>query len=192
MKNILIIAITSIGLLVSQSSLAANSEKSPDWNNIEVNFVTMNLEDQNKITPKGLSIKGTKQFAGDYFAIVGYATAEDELNNINFETTVYSFGVGNKTSISDKTDLYASLTYEYTDIGDYDIEGVALTLGVKHIIKNKIELDAKIINLVSNSESRLGLNVSAYYFVNDSFSLGIGYSLTSSIGIANIGARYSF
>jgi opacity protein-like surface antigen len=192
MKSIFIAAV-SFGVLFSQSVSAENTQMSPNWTNIEVNFVKMSLDATNKIKPEGFLLKGSNQFYKDYFTIASYAKVEDKYSDINIEIKNYSLGIGNKTSISDKTDLYAMITYNYAKFNNNeDTEGVALTLGAKHIVGNSTELDLSLINVLSEKESSYGLKFSANYFINKNVSINAGCSIFSDVNISTVGVRYSF
>jgi hypothetical protein len=188
MKPISIVAAT---LILSTQLVMAKTQTSPNWNNVEVNFITIDLED-NEIKPQGFNINGSYQFYNNYFTKISYSKATEKENGIEFKNNAYSLGIGNKLSLSRYTDLYASISYDYTETNKIDIDGLSLTVGARYMLNDSLELAGNVVNLISNSESNFRVNLNAQYLINDEFSVGVGYSIDSEAQTSNVGLRYSF
>ena len=191
MKRILTLTVASASILATQSILAEDNLISPKWNKIEIDFITISVDNNDELNPKGISIKGTKLLTNNIFGIAGYSYIEEDFMGINLEIDSYTIGLGHKQSISNNTDLYGALTYEYVNVNGFDDDAFKLTVGARHMVSNKIELGAKLDNLIANSESNLSFNVNANYLINDNFSVGIGYTIAEESKTTNIGVRLS-
>jgi hypothetical protein len=191
MKRILTLA-TAVGVLATQPLLAEDNVMSPKWNNIELDFVSLSIDDLNKVDPKGISLTGTKLITEDIFAVAGYSYLEDDYMNVDIELETYTLGLGMKKSVSKSTDLFGTLTYEHKDVNGFNDDGMALTLGVRHILNNNFELGAKIENERIAGEDGFSINANAHYLINNNVSVGVGYTIGEESKTANIGVRYSF
>ena len=88
-----------------------------------------------------------------------------------------AIGLGYHTQIAPKTDFTANVKVvnQDTDLAGDDT-GYSAGIGLRHMLVDKIEVDADIDYIDVNNDEDTRLKVGARYYINDTISAGVGYS----------------
>ena len=88
-----------------------------------------------------------------------------------------AIGLGYHTGIAPKTDFTANVKVvnQDTDLTGNDT-GYSVGIGLRHMLMDKLEVDADIDYIDVNKDDDTRLKVGARYYINETISAGVGYS----------------
>ena len=142
--------------------------------------------------------------AGYMYLNASYAHTEInvELESANVDAQVLELGVGVNLPISDSADVIAEIAYLDAKYSiDNRVQGVGisgsesgygLTLGVRAIASEQLQLGIAVQSADMGDESETGWTISADYFVSEALSPGVGFAKSSDSDAISVNARYSF
>jgi hypothetical protein len=195
MKQAIVLPALLSSLLLSTSAIA----DSPDWSLVQLNYSQIDIDDID-LDPAGFSLTGSMLPTENVILTASFGEIGDNIGPVDFNFFELSLGLGYRFAYSDSTDFYGIISYEYIDAevsSDSAFEvpnesGTALTVGVRSMYSENLELNANIsyIDIVDDSESTLG--VGAYYYMADSLALGFGYAVSSDGSTYGVSLRYGF
>lgn len=182
-----------LGISTSLSAQNIDIEKSkvkPSWNEVSINYLNTNVKDTNIINPEGFSIQANKLISKHVFLTLGFDYLEQE----NISGDKKSIGFGIRSDIGKTTDVYSKLTYERMDMNVNDIYayGYGLSLGLRHIVNNKVELSGEIKTTELNNIDEQSLKLNIDYLINNNFSIGVGNTFTEDYNMINAGFKLIF
>ena len=105
-----------------------------------------------------------------------------------------AIGIEYHTPIASNTDVTTNIKYvnQNIDAGNDD-DGYSAGVGVRHMLNDKVELDANIDYIDIDNSDDTSLKVGARYHINKSISAGVGYSTSEEdVDIISTNIRWSF
>lgn len=186
-------------LLLSLGS--AQAAESPRWDSASISYQSVDV-DGDKLT--GFAVSGSKLLGEDFFIVGSYGNASDDIeiynSSVEVDFNTLSVGLGYRHSISNSTDVFGVVSYEDMEVetsyqGNSESEsenGYGLTIGVRSMLSEKIELSGslKYVDIADETETAFG--VSALYNFTEQFSAGVGYSKADDVDTLSVSAVYFF
>ena len=137
-------------LVTALSASFSTLAKSPDWDYVELGYASVDINDISEVSPTGISIGGSKLVGENIFLVGRYSKLSDDFQGVDLDIDQSSLGLGYRYGVTDTTDLYAVVSYEYlkakASSGDINAEeddnGNGFTAGVRSRLTNSIEVDA--------------------------------------------------
>lgn len=148
----------------------------------------------------GVKFRGSVGTWNNLFAFVDYNSSDIDVSALvsnlqgqfpaddEFDFTAVRGGIGYKWSVAFQTDIYGAVSYDSTDFDfgsfagedfDTDDQGVGVTLGIRTMVKDHIELRA---HARYSGVGDVDLNTTE--FDSDTlFSVGFGYELVRGLSI---------
>jgi len=190
-KNLLL---TSL-LLTSISISSAVMAKAPSWNNIGLGYINVDIDDTD-FEPSGFVLSGSHLLNDNVYVHALYRSAEDDLFGDDLEISTLNLGLGYRHSLNATTDLFGEVSYlnveaEFSGQSE-DENGYSLTVGVKSVLIDNLEGALSATRDSLDGESETAINVGLSYFLNEQFSVGVGYSFADDAKILNVGVRFHF
>ena len=151
--------------------------------------------DEIGVDGNGYAIAGSVSIAPKLHLFAGY-----EGGNLDFdvEVTTWGAGIGYNTSLSDRTDAYARLSYEYIEVdvplgGSADDNGLGFGVGLRFAASDRLELDAGI-NYVDYGDAGddTGFAAGGLYNFTDSFALGLAAEWSDDVSVYSLSGRFYF
>lgn len=185
-----------IALLLASSTAFAES---PQWDTAYVSYLNSNVDVGSADESfNGFGIGGSASFQSDWLLVADLRSVSK--SSIDLRTT--SVGAGYRFSTSKTTDLYGTVTLETlaVDVGNNDSSetGFGVGVGIRSMLTPAVEVDAKVDYLNIDSETVTRARASAFYFINNDLSLGLGYEIYSpsdvelDINTLSATLRYNF
>lgn len=187
---------------------------SPNWNYVVGSYETAKLDSDFDLN--GYSIEGSMKVTNNIFINGKYMNIDGDNKKISFiegdqsvdvyvidnELTMGKVGVGYLLPLSDSTDFYTSMFYEYIDI-ESKISGVQFknensdynfgaSIGIKSQVTDNLELNGSIGHMTFINDSTVFVDVSTYYLINDMLSIGVGIFYIDDLASARLSAHYTF
>nr|WP_297347610.1 porin family protein [uncultured Glaciecola sp.] len=179
--------------MTSSATLAGT----PAFNFIEAGYGTADIDDVDEVSPSGFAIGGSFLVGESVFVTASYASLGDDVFGTDIDLVTSSIGLGYRLSLTDSTDAYASVSYEYVEadiegFGSEDDNGYGLTVGFRSRLTEQFELDGSIGYVDIADESETAVGISGHYYFTPNFAVGLSYSTTADISITGVSARYAF
>lgn len=184
--------------MVMLASNAFSKDISYDYIGVEYDSITD--------SSLGVDVDGTGFFVGGSFSIspnvavtAAYGTTSyDRVAGLDIDFTELNFGITAHTPLAPNTDLYGnfSVVKHESEVSDGfdtvtdDDTGNAISIGVRHMPSNKIELDIGFtsVDLYNDTESSLGIG--AQFYASEKLSVGIGYISADDVDTIVLNARF--
>lgn len=195
-EYLLVLVITGISL----SSYA----KEISYDFIEASYATGSIDTDTPagdVDFDGFAIAGSVSIVPHLALIASYSSVEtDPFFGITAEATDLSFGVLGYTNVAPNTSIFGSFevvnadaeaTDGITTIEDDDT-GNQISGGVRHMVSDMVELAAAITRVDVFDDTETGIGAGIRFYVNNSFSLGAGYSTSSDTDTLSFNARVDF
>ncbi|MEP7702371.1 porin family protein [Paraglaciecola sp. 25GB23A] len=191
-------------VLVSALLLAfgpVQASESPRWDSVSISYQSVDV-DGDKLTGFGLS--GSKLLAENFFVVGSYGSASDDIDvfgaNVELDFNTLSLGLGYRYAFSKSSDFFGVISYEDVEVeatyegnsesnGD---NGYGLTVGVRSMLSEKIELSGSIQYVDIADETETAFGVAALYNFTEQFSAGVGYSKADDLDTLSVSAVYFF
>ncbi|MFT6920100.1 MAG: hypothetical protein ACJA2G_002748 [Cognaticolwellia sp.] len=169
----------------------------PAFNFIEAGYGTADIDDVDEVSPSGFAIGGSFLVGESVFVTASYASLGDDVFGTDIDLVTSSIGLGYRLSLTDSTDAYASVSYEYVEadiegFGSEDDNGYGLTVGFRSRLTEQFELDGSIGYVDIADESETAVGISGHYYFTPNFAVGLSYSTTADVSITGVSARYAF
>jgi hypothetical protein len=178
-------------------STASFAQASPTWNLIEGGYGTADIDDLDELSPNGFVVLGSALVGENVFVQGSYSILSDEFSGVDIDVDQASVGLGYRYGLTETTDAYASVSYEYVElsasgIASEDDNGYGLTVGLRSRITEQLELNGSIGYVDIADESETALGVSAHYYFTQNVALGVSYSSTADFNVYGVSLRYAF
>ncbi len=141
-------------------------------------------------------LSGSYEITPNLNIIGEYATGDIDNtaggSDLDFEET--AIGMEYHTSIAPKTDLTTNLKYinQDNDISNSS-DGYGVGVGVRHWLKDNIEVDANVDYKDVEDSDDTRLKVGARYYFNKTISAGVGYSTSKEdVDVVSGNIRWNF
>ncbi|NMP15176.1 outer membrane beta-barrel protein [Thalassotalea sp. Y01] len=191
--------LTTIASLVTLSfaSFASAAAESPNWRFIEGSYVSAEVDDSDiDYEPDGFGIAGSTLIGENVILGASYSSVSDDIYGIDVDLMQGEAHLGYRYGATATTDIFGKVSYQYieleADSESIDDSGYGLHLGVRSMLTPSFELGAEIAHIDIDDETDTILSASAYYHINESFSIGLGYAVADEIDTMSASARLSF
>ena len=203
-------AAIALAILTLPSAALADS---PNWNKVEASYLDTDLGVNNveDISLDGFRAGGSVAIDQDFvvlkniFTFADFSSVSEEDNTGSIDLDYLSAGIGSFKSLSDSTDLYATVSFERVELSasslpmqsiSYSENAVGVGLGLRSMVTPNIETNAKI-DYIAFDEATVRLDISAFYHLTNSLSFGLAYETYKELDYADIDSirasvRYSF
>jgi predicted porin len=187
-----------VASLLSVLSLGASAE-SPSFSFVEAGYTA---QDNDLIDGDytGYEVEANCQLSNNFYLAAKHVTTTE--SNLDLSTT--TFGVGYHYLVTKSTALYAEIDYaavllERTNSGKFEENGSQLTLGVKSMLLDSLELEValkyldagEVDSTFGDYEKTYGL-IGANYRISDEFSVYADYETEEDSNRYSVGLRYNF
>lgn len=186
-------------LLLAALAMASTATlaETPAFNFIEAGYGTGDIDDLDELSPKGFALGGSFLVSESAFVTASYVSLGDDVFGIDIDVVTSSIGLGYRYSLTDSTDAYAAVSYEYVEadiegFGSEDDNGYGLTVGFRSRLTEQFELDGSIGYVDIADESETGIGISGHYYFTPNFAIGVSYSTAADLSITAVSARYAF
>lgn len=190
-KNLLLTSLLLSTLSISSTAMA----KAPSWNNVGFGYASYDI-DNTDYEPTGFVLSGSHLVSENIYVHAKYISAEDDIYGSDLEVSTINLGLGYRHSLNATTDLFGEVSYlnaelEFNGYSE-DESGYSLAIGAKSMLVDNVEgvISATRDSLDGESETAISLGFS--YFINEQFSVGVGYSFADDANVLNIGAKLHF
>ena len=190
MKTKLICSLTSVVL----AGIAFNAQAADfNYNYVEGSYEHYDLDGTDADAGKLLGsyeITPNLNIIGEYAA--GNIDNPADGSDLDFQDS--AIGIEYHTPIASNTDVTTNIKYINQDIDTAnDDDGYSAGVGVRHMLNDKVELDANIDYTDIDNSDDTSLKVGARYHINKSISAGVGYSASKEdVDIISTNIRWSF
>ena len=148
----------------------------------------------------GFILGGSYAFTNKFHGFASYQAADLDSSSLagSVDATRMNAGVGYNTTMSDKLDLFARLSYEYIDLdagsgNSVDDSGLGFGVGLRFAASNQLELDAGIKYVdYGDLGDDTSLQVGGLYDFTDTFSLGFGVETSDDVTTIALSGRFYF
>ncbi len=165
-----------------------------DYNYLTLGYGSIDF-DEVGVDGDGYAIAGSFSIAPKFHVFAGYNGG-----NLDFDidVTTWGAGFGYNTTLSDKVDAYARLSYEYIEVdvplaGSVDDSGLGFGVGLRFAASDKVELNAGI-NYVDYGDAGddTGFEAGGLYNFTDAFALGLSGDWSDDVSVYSLNGRFYF
>ncbi len=171
--------LTSMMIVLSGSFMTATYASDFSYNYIQGAYESVDLDGPDADVFK---ISGSYELTPNFNIIGEYATGDidNPLGGSDLDLDEGAVGVAYHTAIASKTDFTANIKVinQNTDLAGDDT-GYGLGVGIRHMLTNRVEVDANIDFIDVNDNEDTKLEVGARYYFNNAISTGLAYSTSS-------------
>lgn len=161
-----------------------------EYTYIEANYIWTNLDVGDEKLDGGELI-GSLELPLNLFGQITASTQSDET-----DVNVYRIGAGWHFGLIPRLDLFAILSYLHVEADnasfDSKEDGIQGDLGVRFLLSDKIELNAKGIWQDIDDEDDVGFGLGARFYLIDRLSLGARVEVLDSDETYAVGLRFDF
>ena len=153
----------------------------------------------------GVDVDGTGFFVGGSFSIspnlavtAAYGTTSyDRVAGLDIDFTELNFGITAHTPLAPNTDLFGNFSVvkvesEVSDGFDTvtdDETGNAISVGVRHMPSDKIELGIKFSSVDLYDDTDSSFEIGAQFYTTEKVSVGVGYVMVVDVDVIVLNAR---
>ncbi|XQF92615.1 outer membrane beta-barrel protein [Pseudoalteromonas espejiana] len=188
-----------IAILLFTAAVASPAAlaESPNFNYVSAGYLDGDIDGDDA---DGWTFDGSTLLGENFFLSGQYQTVGNSDDGVDVDFNWLSAGLGYRTAISASTDFYGLVTYENVEVeASYrgssisdDENGYGLSVGVRSMVSDNIELDGRLGYIDIADESETSFTVGARYYFNNNFSLGANYTTLDELDLVGLTARYSF
>ncbi|NQD37130.1 outer membrane beta-barrel protein [Permianibacter sp. IMCC34836] len=153
----------------------------------------------------GFNLGGSFELGDMFFVTLeaGKASGNDNFlgADVDVDTDSRTIGFGFHTAINDKVDFVASLAKSTVDVTvdvdgfnefDGDADANLLSVGVRGLASESVELFANAIYVDGDDDSETDLNFGGMYHVSSNFGLGLSFTSADDADATSVFARFTF
>ncbi|MCG7533154.1 porin family protein [Psychrobium sp. MM17-31] len=182
-------------LLLAFSQVSAN--EGPKWDSLTVAYQDVDLAG---IDVSGFSFSGSKLVNDNVFVFGNLSMNSDTIGGVDFDLDTTSLGLGYRHGFSAQTDFFGTLSYEKieTEVSgrglseSADGNGYGLSVGVRSMVTDKVELLGSIGYLDIEDDSEGEFTLGASYHFTDNFSMGLHYNKIDEMKTTSLSASWNF
>ncbi len=167
-KSILALAlITASGAAMAQS---------PNWNKIDVSYLDTDIDvNIGETSLDGFGLNGSVALSDNWMLFGDYKAVSEDANGASLDLDLLSAGAGFYESVSDNTDMFATVSVERLEVSGSgggisasDGEtGFGLGVGVRSMLTSSFELGGKLDYVNIDSEDIVRAQVNVFYYFTD-------------------------
>ena len=186
----------SLGILLLAAAAPAVADDI-SYNFVDLGYQRIEIDDVAGIDVDGdgFGIAGSFEIAENWFVQASYAQADFDFG-VDFDQT--ALGVGYKTGISDRSDVFATVNYLRAEVsasglGSADDDGFGISVGVRAMLSDTFELNGSI-GYVDFDDGGDSTSVSAggLFNLTETFALGLGIEVDDDVTSYGILGRIYF
>ena len=143
-------------------------------------------------------IEGSFAVSDSFHVFAGYGVGEVEDNISSIDLDQWNIGLGYNTSLSDKIDLVAGLSYEYIELSaanqiSIDDNGFGVNVGLRMAATDNLEVNAGIAYVdYSDGGDNTAFGGAVLYNFTETFTLGLSAEFDDDVTAYSVGGRIYF
>lgn len=187
-------------LLIAALVLSTNAvfaDESPNWNYVDLSYLKGDIDGADDASPDGFGAGLSFEAGNNLVVRVSRLKISDDVFGTDVEATGTTIGLGYVIPTSDTTDFIVGASYVDVEacvegFGCADDNGYGLDAGFKSMLTSSVELDAgfSYVDIDGESDTQFGLGLG--YYLTDSFSLGVNWSMSDDVDTYGLNARFTF
>lgn len=171
----------------------------PNWTFLEAGYQRMDVDDPMfDYKPDGFALNGSFAFHDKVFAFASYGVLEDRvLTGEDLEYTTWDAGIGYNVDLTDRTDIFATVSYVYAELDDgmfaVDDNGYGVSLGIRSMV-NSFDLGAAVeyVDFGGQDGDDVSLSLGAAYFFNETFAACANANIGDDATGYGVALRFAF
>jgi opacity protein-like surface antigen len=171
---------------------------SPSYDFVKAGYVQADIEDAGDFEPSGFQIQGFKSLNENVYLTGRYGQLGEDVSGVDIDLDYASAGVGYRYGLTQNTDFFGEVTYEYVNIdveldsiSGEDDNGYGITAGIRSMLSEQFELRGAI-RYIDIEDDETAFEIGADYFFTPQFSFGATYVIADDIDLLGVSARYTF
>tara|TARA_B100001109_G_scaffold55587_2_gene44912 strand:+ start:14351 stop:14983 length:633 start_codon:yes stop_codon:yes gene_type:complete len=171
---------------------------SPSYDFVKAGYVQADIEDAGDFEPTGFQIQGFKSLNENVYLTGRYGQLGEDVSGVDIDLDYVSAGVGYRYGLTQNTDFFGEVTYEYVNIdveldsiSGEDDNGYGITAGVRSMLSEQFELRGAI-RYIDIEDDETAFEIGADYFFTPQFSFGATYVIADDVDLLGVSARYTF
>ena len=171
---------------------------SPSYDFVKAGYVQADIEDAGDFEPSGFQIQGFKSLNENVYLTGRYGQLGEDVSGVDIDLDYASAGVGYRYGLTQNTDFFGEVTYEYVNIdveldsiSGEDDNGYGITAGVRSMLSEQFELRGAI-RYIDIEDDETAFEIGADYFFTPQFSFGATYVIADDVDLLGVSARYTF
>ncbi|MED5331291.1 MAG: outer membrane beta-barrel protein [Pseudomonadota bacterium] len=171
---------------------------SPSYDFVKAGYVQADIEDAGDFEPSGFQIQGFKSLNENVYLTGRYGQLGEDVSGVDIDLDYASAGVGYRYGLTQNTDFFGEVTYEYVNIdveldsiSGEDDNGYGITAGIRSMLSEQFELRAAI-RYIDIEDDETAFEIGADYFFTPQFSFGATYVIADDVDLLGVSARYTF
>ena len=171
---------------------------SPSYDFVKAGYVQADIEDAGDFEPTGFQIQGFKSLNENVYLTGRYGQLGEDVSGVDIDLDYASAGVGYRYGLTQNTDFFGEVTYEYVNIdveldsiSGEDDNGYGITAGIRSMLSEQFELRGAI-RYIDIEDDETAFEIGADYFFTPQFSFGATYVIADDIDLLGVSARYTF
>ena len=171
---------------------------SPSYDFVKVGYVQADIEDAGDFEPTGFQIQGFKSLNENVYLTGRYGQLGEDVSGVDIDLDYASAGVGYRYGLTQNTDFFGEVTYEYVNIdveldsiSGEDDNGYGITAGIRSMLSEQFELRGAI-RYIDIEDDETAFEIGADYFFTPQFSFGATYVIADDVDLLVVSARYTF
>ncbi len=171
---------------------------SPSYDFVKAGYVQADIEDAGDFEPSGFQIQGFKSLNENVYLTGRYGQLGEDVSGVDIDLDYASAGVGYRYGLTQNTDFFGEVTYEYVNIdveldsiSGEDDNGYGITAGIRSMLSEQFELRGAI-RYIDIEDNETAFEIGADYFFTPQFSFGATYVIADDVDLLGVSARYTF
>ncbi|AMJ97432.1 hypothetical protein AVL55_04210 [Alteromonas macleodii] len=171
---------------------------SPSYDFVKAGYVQADIEDAGDFEPSGFQIQGFKSLNENVYLTGRYGQLGEDVSGVDIDLDYASAGVGYRYGLTQNTDFFGEVTYEYVNIdveldsiSGEDDNGYGITAGIRSMLSEQFELRGAI-RYIDIEDDETAFEIGADYFFTPQFSFGATYVIANDVDLLGVSARYTF
>ena len=171
---------------------------SPSYDFVKAGYVQADIEDAGDFEPSGFQIQGFKSLNENVYLTGRYGQLGEDVSGVDIDLDYASAGVGYRYGLTQNTDFFGEVTYEYVNIdveldsiSGEDDNGYGITAGIRSMLSEQFELRSAI-RYIDIEDDETAFEIGADYFFTPQFSFGATYVIADDVDLLGVSARYTF
>ena len=184
-------SVLTVGFLALSAAASADGF---DYDYFSIGYGNIDF-DEVGVDGDGFRVKGSYALAPQYHVFADY---DGGSLDFGVDVTTWDVGFGYNTSLSDKTDAYARLSYESIEFdvpleGSFDDSGLGFAVGLRFAASEQLELNGGIKYVdYGDFGDDTGFEAGALYDVSDAFAIGVAGEFSDDVSVYSINGRFYF
>ena len=171
---------------------------SPSYDFVKAGYVQADIEDAGDFEPSGFQIQGFKSLNENVYLTGRYGQLGEDVSGVDIDLDYVSAGVGYRYGLTQNTDFFGEVTYEYVNIdveldsiSGEDDNGYGITAGIRSMLSEQFELRGAI-RYIDIEDDETAFEIGADYFFTPQLSFGATYVIADDVDLLGVSARYTF